>query len=622
MNTYKLSELQLNQPIINVGNIGHVSHGKSTVVKSLTGKATQTSSAEIERNITINLGFANLKIYYNSELKDFKHTNKTICEEGYKLIKHISFVDCPGHAALMATMISGTQVIDAALLLIAVNDEIPQAQTIGHANVLKYSQIDKTLILFNKIDLFKNANEVNTKIEELESFISGYDELKDKPVVPISAFRNYNTEEILRFLSNISTNAIEKLVNESLKMCVLRSFNINKEGCMIDTLKGGVVGGSIQSGYLKVGEYVGLFPGYIKKSIEGQWQIRPILTKILSLYSEETELNIAIPGGLIGIGLDIDPSLCKQNNLLGSSIIKLSKENISYYIDSDCYSDTIILDIEFIKEDIYTPDTKNIVMIINSRAIKGKIKKKGTEYKIQLEIPILTDTEEKYPILTLHNGVLEIFGLGMITRSKPTVQVILPSQYNNYRDMLPIAYEDINIINDTESLDFDSSLFTLANLKDNILPSLDILKSSTVGIPLPELIIEYDPDKIIWKNFSQYDPLLKTLFDNPHIDINNVRMISLDKIMLPYINYVYGFKSSNDVTYLNGIIYVNIKTKKIKMKLEIVVKNLFKQFNLCDKCKKISSLIVKVQSKIQKICFNCGKRILINEPWTKNIHLD
>ena len=118
------------QATINIGTIGHVAHGKSTVVRALSGVMTVRFKNELERNITIKLGYANAKIYKSDDPK----CTRPVCyasagsgkedtyksKEGftYNLVRHVSFVDCPGHDILMATMLNGAAVMDAALLLI------------------------------------------------------------------------------------------------------------------------------------------------------------------------------------------------------------------------------------------------------------------------------------------------------------------------------------------------------------------------------------------------------------------------------------------------------------------------------------------------------------------------
>merc|ERR1712166_1488204 len=108
------------QATINIGTIGHVAHGKSTVVKAISGVQTVRFKNELERNITIKLGYANAKIYKCSNFncpkpgcyKAMGSDVRTIpfcdqCHYDMVLIKHISFIDCPGHEILMATMLPG-----------------------------------------------------------------------------------------------------------------------------------------------------------------------------------------------------------------------------------------------------------------------------------------------------------------------------------------------------------------------------------------------------------------------------------------------------------------------------------------------------------------------------------
>jgi len=114
------------QATINIGTIGHVAHGKSTVVKAISGVQTVRFKNELERNITIKLGYANAKVY-KGDTKDSKggfytsrgssHPDEFVDEVSgvtYRLRRHVSFVDCPGHDILMATMLNGAAVMDAA----------------------------------------------------------------------------------------------------------------------------------------------------------------------------------------------------------------------------------------------------------------------------------------------------------------------------------------------------------------------------------------------------------------------------------------------------------------------------------------------------------------------------
>ncbi len=109
-----------------VGTIGHVAHGKSTVVKAISGVQTVRFKNELERNITIKLGYANAKIYkcdnpecprptcyrsFKSDKEIAPKCERDGCTGTYQLLRHVSFVDCPGHDILMSTMLSGAAVM-------------------------------------------------------------------------------------------------------------------------------------------------------------------------------------------------------------------------------------------------------------------------------------------------------------------------------------------------------------------------------------------------------------------------------------------------------------------------------------------------------------------------------
>ena len=152
------SSLVNSKPDLNIGLIGHVAHGKSTLAYQLTGKKTQQHSDEQEKNITINIGYANSKIYKGNDglLHIYKSQDKTpLNEDGSSmtLVAHISIVDCPGHEAYMANMISGSAVMDACCMVIASDQSIPQPQTYEHLQAVQNANITNYIILQNKLKL-------------------------------------------------------------------------------------------------------------------------------------------------------------------------------------------------------------------------------------------------------------------------------------------------------------------------------------------------------------------------------------------------------------------------------------------------------------------------------------
>merc|ERR1712025_1040121 len=313
------------QATINIGTIGHVAHGKSTVVKALSGVHTVRFKNELERNITIKLGYANAKIFRSFDKKCQRPvcytsmgSNKedTFTMNGFKygLARHVSFVDCPGHDILMATMLNGAAVMDAALLLIAGNESCPQPQTSEHLAAIEIMKLKHIIILQNKIDLVKET-QAKEQHEQILRFVKGTI-AEGSPIVPISAQLKYNIEVICEYICKKIPVPIRDFTSQP-KLIVIRSFDVNKPGCEVDDLKGGVAGGSILKGVLKVNQEIEIRPGIISKDDDGKLRCQPIFSKVVSLFAEHNDLQYAVPGGLIGVGTKIDPTLCRADRMVG-----------------------------------------------------------------------------------------------------------------------------------------------------------------------------------------------------------------------------------------------------------------------------------------------------------------
>ena len=153
----ELEENTTKQPEISIGLVGHVDHGKTTMTQRLSGKWTDTHSEEVKRGITIRLGYANSTFYKCEKCKGTQAygTNEKCanCGTKAKRLRSVSFVDAPGHETLMATMLSGSAIMDAALLLVAADEPCPQPQTKEHLMALEICGIKNIIIVQNKIDL-------------------------------------------------------------------------------------------------------------------------------------------------------------------------------------------------------------------------------------------------------------------------------------------------------------------------------------------------------------------------------------------------------------------------------------------------------------------------------------
>lgn len=317
------------QATINIGTIGHVAHGKSTVVKSISGVQTVRFKNELERNITIKLGYANAKIYkcdneecprpgcyksYGSNKEDNPKCLRRGCEGTMQLQRHVSFVDCPGHDILMATMLNGAAVMDSALLLIAGNETCPQPQTSEHLAAIEIMKLQHIIILQNKIDLVKMVSAAE-QYKQIVDFVKGT-VAQGAPIVPISAQLGYNIDVVCELICKTIPIPVRDF-SCSPRLIVIRSFDINKPGTEIDDLMGGIAGGSILQGILKVGDEIEVRPGIVSRDKSGKLLCVPIKSKVLSLFAEANSLTYAVPGGLIGVGTNIDPTLCRADRLVG-----------------------------------------------------------------------------------------------------------------------------------------------------------------------------------------------------------------------------------------------------------------------------------------------------------------
>jgi translation initiation factor 2 subunit 3 len=326
-----LMQIMSRQATINIGTIGHVAHGKSTVVKAISDVRTMQYRKEAAMNLTIHLGYANAKIFkcpkcpcpdcysaFGSRQPDA--TKCPHCQTIMTLQRHVSFVDCPGHDILMATMLNGAAIMDAALLLVAANEVFPQPQTLEHLKAVEIMRLQSVIVLQNKIDLVKGA-------AALEQHASIKAHLKNtsamnSPIVPISAQMKYNIDVVLDYICHVPVP--RRRFDLPLRMIVVRSFDVNKPGEDVSKLTGGVAGGSVLEGVLKLGQEIEVRPGLRMRSTDANGETvltcQPIRSRAKTLSSEKISLLYAIPGGLIGVGTNIDPALTRQNKLVGNLI--------------------------------------------------------------------------------------------------------------------------------------------------------------------------------------------------------------------------------------------------------------------------------------------------------------
>ncbi len=303
------------QPEVNIGTIGHVDHGKTTLTQALSGIWTDRHSEEIKRGISIKLGYADAAFYkiVGKEGPEAFTTQPEVEGEKTELLRCVSFVDSPGHETLMAIMISGAAVMDGAILLVAANEKCPQPQTKEHLMALDLVGIKKIVVVQNKIDLVTEERALEN-FEEIQRFVKGT-VAENAPIIPISAQQGINLDYLVKTLEDVIPTP-KRDPKKSARMFIARSFDINRPGMKAEAIKGGVIGGSLISGEFKVGDEIEISPGR-KVEDHGRSRWEPITTTVTGLIAGGETYKKVGPGGLLGLGTMLDPSVTKADNLVG-----------------------------------------------------------------------------------------------------------------------------------------------------------------------------------------------------------------------------------------------------------------------------------------------------------------
>ena len=308
------------QPCVNIGTAGHVDHGKTTLIQALTGVWTSVHSQELKRGITIRVGYSDAAFYKCKNCKPplgYSTTPKCPnCSKDSELSRVVSFVDSPGHESLMANMLSGSALMDGAMLVVAVNEKVPKPQTKEHLLALETLGIKQIVIVQNKVDLV-SYKEAMSNYSDITKFVKGT-KAATSPIIPISAQSGLNIDALIGAIEE-TIDTPERDASKNAVMHVLRSFDVNKPGAKIKNIKGGVIGGSLTQGVLKTGDEIEIKPGILnekKKSYEA------IQTEIVSLGTSAGIVESVKPGGLVAIGTKLDPTMTRSDSFIGSVIGK------------------------------------------------------------------------------------------------------------------------------------------------------------------------------------------------------------------------------------------------------------------------------------------------------------
>jgi len=414
--TVKKGDADHVQPLINVGLVGHVDHGKTTLTAALSGKWTDTHSEELKRGITIRLGYANASIYKCPKCPepDAFTTEKKCpkCSEETQFIRKVSFVDAPGHESLMATMLAGATIMDGALLLIAANEECPQPQTREHVQALEIIGIKNVIVIQNKVDLI-DEEKAKHNFNQIKEYLSKTP-FKDAPIIPVSAQYKLNIDVLLQAIEEYLPTP-ERDESKTPIMFIARSFDVNKPGSEIPGLVGGVLGGSLRQGIFKGDDEIEIRPGY--ETIEKNQKIwKPLMSKIVGLMTGTEKVEEVHPGGSVALLTQLDPSIVKSDSLSGHIV---GKPGTLFPVWYAVKLETHLLErVVGSKEELQVEPIKKeeiLMLNVNSAATVGVVTELGKNvFTCRLKRPICAEVGAKVAISRMIGSRFRLIGYGII----------------------------------------------------------------------------------------------------------------------------------------------------------------------------------------------------------------
>ena len=407
------NDVEKEQPVLNIGMVGHVDHGKTTLLERLSGKWADTHSEEIRRGITIRLGYADVVFRKCKKCNEYTVKKKCPACGGETIaLKKVSFVDAPGHESLMATMLAGATIMDGALLLISANESCPQPQTREHLMALEIIGVKNIVIVQNKIDLVSEENALKN-YEQIKEFIKGT-RYENSAIIPVSAQHSVGLSALIEAIGEHIKMPARDAGKEPI-MLIARSFDINKPGMNVDDIVGGVLGGSLKQGKLKKGEEVEIRPGYerVEKN-RSVW--KPIKTRIAALKTGGMDVDEVCPGGSIGVLTLLDPSIVQSDKLTGSVLGLAGK--LPPVWNELVLEVTLLQRVVGAKEELTVQPVKmgeTLMLNVNSSATVGIVTElRKNSIKCKLKLPVCASIGSRVTISRMIANRFRLIGYGMI----------------------------------------------------------------------------------------------------------------------------------------------------------------------------------------------------------------
>ena len=496
-------------------------------------------------------------------------------DQRFLLSNYLVAHNCPGHEILMTTMLNGTAVMDAAILVVAANEQVPQLQTQEHLVAAEIMGLTNILLVQNKVDLVSKDSAVEN-CKSIVDWVVGTC-AEGSSVVPISAQFGYGVQRVIESLAKLkpANRGIEK---PPVFACV-RSFDINKPGATVNDLVGGVIGGTLLQGKLRINDKVEIRPGVKCSDSEGREVYVPFISEVTSIRSEENLLNEVIPGGLIAIGTHLDPYFTAKDALvgciMGRELPELEREiTIQYFM----LRNSSVKQLKKGDEIRITALSRTVMASVIEKRDKKRI------VKVKLSEPLcLIDGYSKFSISVQSNNQWRLVGVAV---------VIFENTDGSHKE---------HIVSGSTQKDFG-----------RFLPSyIELFEPISVHCSQKAMITKLNLDpphwerqggaRTVWTNFGRIVEQLKRPMEHVRKFVSNELATETS---VTQQNPLLGPVMSNNQLVLFG--------KFIGSNFESILRSYIKQYCKCSNCGNFSTMLQQDSNTDIVVCSFCGRNNMIS----------
>lgn len=552
-------------------------------------------------------------------------------------------VDAPGHRYLMKNMISGAAVMDSAILVVDSTQDAGLVQTVEHLTAAEIVGIDNYIaIAQNKVDLLLDDRKCREKLQHNHSQIvemvrNTNANTEWTPVLPtsFSPANQINVKLLLQQIVERGNASDNKLYSQyPLFIHCVRSFDINKPN-PVTTIKGGVIGGSIMCGTLKIGDQIEIRPGV--QGPDGKYI--PLVTTVTSLFTGRTQLTEAHPGGLIGIGTTLDPLFTRSDAMVGMCAGypgKLPTPTTTLYLDVKLLDNSIGHDYELQTKVAKMSRKDDYELSVGSATVHAKFIARTLLYTFSTETPLQFTIGDKVDIIggggdPVGNAVIIDVDSNNITIEDPAGKLPLKPNGNYNFDIYP--NKPVTVWRRLRALKFNTSS-PVCPVQNAVIPISKFNSSAMVIIGSGKLYNSQKRKQIVkdsipdnYSNWLNAVVSLKTGRGNDQLRLPEPEIFKDGGAKLVWSNFATTCKKlnreSNDLQQFiaietgsavtigaTGQLIIHTRKKYKSTAIQNLLARYITKYVCCPSCKSIKTRQTANHKITQCICESCGSEFL------------